>query len=102
MRKLVLLVLFALVEVLLHSAAAQSTPPLLLRDPTVSQTQIVFTYAGDLWIVSREGGDARRLTSDIGEESSPSFSPDGTMVAFTGEYHGNKDVFSSEASSGTS
>ena len=42
---------------------AQSDPPLLLRFPMVSRTQIVFTYGGNLWIVSRDGGDARRLTT---------------------------------------
>jgi len=49
--------------------------------------------AGDLWIVPREGGDAKRLTTGIGEETDPHFSPDGTMIAFTGAYDGNTDVF---------
>jgi tricorn protease len=59
----------------------------------VSKTQIVFNYAGDLWIAGRDGGDARRLTSGIGVETDPHFSPDGTQVAFTGEYDGNRDVY---------
>src|SRR5579864_1228411 len=80
--------------------AAQSDPPLLLRFPTVNKTHIVFNYAGDLWIVSRDGGDARRLTSGIGTESLPYFSPDGTMVAFTGEYDGNRDVYVVPAAGG--
>jgi tricorn protease len=100
MRRLFPFVMFALVAIFFQPAAAQTDPPLLLRDPTVSQTQIVFNYGGDLWIVSREGGDARRLTSDIGEETSASFSPDGTMVAFTGEYDGNKDVYVVSAAGG--
>src|SRR4029077_445861 len=65
----------------------------LLRKPTVSKTQIAFSYGGDLWIVDRSGGDARRLTSDVGIETDPVFSPDGSMIAFTGEYDGNTDVF---------
>jgi len=73
--------------------AAPSDPPLLLRFPTVSKTQIVFNYAGDLWIVNRDGGDARRLTSGIGTEALPYFSPDGSMIAFSGEYDGNLDVY---------
>ena len=84
---------FALISLFLPAASAQSDPPLLLRFPTVSKTQIVFNYGGDLWIVSREGGDARRLTSGAGVEILPSFSPDGTMIAFTGEYDGNRDVY---------
>ncbi len=65
----------------------------LLRTPAVSRTQIAFSYGGDLWVVDRNGGDARRLTSDVGIEIDPMFSPDGTMIAFTGEYDGNQDVY---------
>ena len=95
MRKALPLVWFALVFVFtfLQAASAQSDPPLLLRFPTVSKTQIVFNYAGDLWTVSRDGGDARRLTSGVGVETLPHFSPDGSMVSFTGEYEGNRDVY---------
>src|SRR5215475_14096629 len=73
--------------------AAPAAPPQLLRQPTVSRTQICFSYAGDLWIVDRKGGEARRLTTDVGIESDPLFSPDGSVIAFTGEYDGNHDVF---------
>jgi tricorn protease len=74
--------------------------PLLLRHPTISRTEIVFNYAGDLWIVSREGGEARRLTAGVGNETVPHFSPDGTTVAFTGEYQGNRDVYVVPAAGG--
>jgi tricorn protease len=87
-------------SLLVSTASAQNDPPLLLRFPTVSKTQIVFNYGGDLWIVGREGGDARRLTSGVGVEILPSFSPDGTMIAFTGEYDGNRDVYVVAASGG--
>ena len=102
MRKpLSLLSAFALTLLILTPAAdAQADPPLLLRFPTVSKTQIVFNYGGDLWIVSREGGEARRLTSGVGDETLPSFSPDGTQVAFTGEYDGNLDVYVVSAAGG--
>jgi tricorn protease len=73
--------------------AAQSAKPLLLRHPTLSRTQVAFVYGGDLWVVSREGGEARRLTAGAGVETDPSFSPDGTQIAFTGEYDGNVDVY---------
>lgn len=81
-------------------ASAQGASPLLLRYPTVSKTQIVFNYGDDLWIVGRDGGDARQLTSGIGIETVPSFSPDGTLVAFTGEYDGNRDVYVIPAAGG--
>ena len=68
-------------------------PPLLLRDPALSRTSIVFSFAGDLWSVPRDGGEARRLTAGAGFEQLPRFSPDGSQVAFLGEYDGNVDVF---------
>lgn len=66
---------------------------LLLQEPTVSAGHVVFTYAQDLWVVERTGGEARRLTSSPGAESAPALSPDGRWVAFTGEYEGNADVY---------
>ncbi|MBV8809553.1 MAG: PD40 domain-containing protein [Acidobacteriaceae bacterium] len=84
-------VLFAVATAL--PIQAQNDPPPLVRNPTVSQTQIAFEYAGDIWIVSRDGGDAQRLTNGVGHETGPHFSPDGSLVAFTGEYDGNIDVY---------
>src|SRR5262249_48090103 len=74
-------------------AAAEIRPPLLLRDPTLSRTRIVFSFARHLWSVPREGGDAKPLTSGEGVETGPQFSPDGTRVAYTGLRNGNQDVY---------
>lgn len=83
-----------LVAAILTSQAFNSgADPKLMRHPTVSESSIVFQFAGDLWKVPRSGGDASRLTSSPGVESSPFFSPDGSMVAFTGQYDGGTDVF---------
>ncbi|MEN7549177.1 PDZ domain-containing protein [Rapidithrix thailandica] len=65
----------------------------MLRHPDVSQTQICFVYAGDIWVVPKEGGTAVKLSSPKGEESFPRFSPDGSQIAFSGNYNGNTDVF---------
>src|SRR5258705_13783446 len=65
----------------------------LLRTPTVSATQIGFAYANNVWVVSRAGGSARRLTSFQGQTANPHFSPDGNWIAFSGEYAGNFDVY---------
>lgn len=73
--------------------AAAEPPGLLLQKPTMNRTHIVFVYAGDLWSVPREGGSAIRLTTSPGGENHPMFSPDGSQIAFTGEYDGNDDVF---------
>ncbi len=75
------------------AAIAQANGPTLFRQPAISKTDIAFSYAGDLWIVSRNGGDARRLTTGIGVETNPYFSPDGNWIAFTGDYDGNTDVY---------
>src|SRR5713226_5587311 len=80
--------------------AADSNAPLLLERPTINRSQIVFVYGGDLWSVPRSGGDARRLTSGAGVETNPIFSPDGSKIAFTGEYDGNVDVFVMPAGGG--
>jgi tricorn protease len=65
----------------------------LLRSPTVSATQIAFAYANNIWVVERAGGMARRLTSFQGQTTNPKFSPDGKLIAFSGEYAGNNDVY---------
>jgi tricorn protease len=95
-------VLLPILCILLLSAAAlaQANQPLLMRNPTLSKTQIVFSYAGDLWMVSRDGGEASRLTNGIGNEYAPIFSPDGRWIAFTGEYDGNTDVYVIPANGG--
>ena len=81
--------------------ASAADEALLLQRPTLSKTHIVFAYAGDLWSVPRDGGAAIRLTRGTGDETDPAFSPDGTQVAFTGEYDGNIDVFVVPAAGGT-
>jgi tricorn protease len=65
----------------------------LLRTPTVSRDHVAFAYGGDLWVVSREGGPARRLTATPGVEADPHFSPDGGSIAFTATHAGNTDVY---------
>ncbi len=72
----------------------------MFRQPAVSQTQIAFVYAGDIWIVSRKGGTATRLSSPQGEESFPRFSPDGTKIAYSAAYDGNTDVYVVNANGG--
>ena len=66
----------------------------LLRFPAIYGNQIIFTYAGDLYTVDKTGGVARKLTNDSeGYEMFARFSPDGTNIAFTGQYDGNTEIF---------
>jgi tricorn protease len=67
--------------------------PRLLEAPTLSKTQIAFAHAGELWTVPREGGDAQRLVTGQLENYKPIFSPDGSMIAFTGVLDSNADVY---------
>ncbi|MCK7483417.1 MAG: hypothetical protein M0C28_45060 [Candidatus Moduliflexus flocculans] len=65
----------------------------MLTKPAVSAERIAFVYANDLWTADLEGRNVRRLTADVGTESDPAFSPDGRLVAFSGQYDGNVDVY---------
>ncbi len=66
---------------------------LLLRFPTMSKTQIAFEYGGEIWTVSRKGGQAHRLVTGLDVLTMPIFSPDGSMIAYTGTYDHNTDVY---------
>ncbi|HYW34631.1 MAG TPA: S41 family peptidase [Balneolaceae bacterium] len=84
------------------NAAAQNAngEHLLCRFPTLHNNTIVFEAAGNLWKVDRSGGTAQLLTSDKGYDMMPRFSPDGSTIAFTGNYDGNKDVYEIPADGG--
>lgn len=87
-RSFLALVLFALA-----AGPSVALDARMLRYPDVSETHIVFVYAGDLWLAQKTGGPAQRLSTPPGEESFPRFSPDGRQIAFTGNYDGNSDVY---------
>ncbi|MBR4827188.1 MAG: PD40 domain-containing protein [Bacteroidales bacterium] len=85
-----------LAAIALYAAAASAGAAdegRLLRFPATNGTDIVFTYAGDLWTVPVAGGQARRLTSHVGTEAFAHYSPDGRSIAFTAEYDGNREVY---------
>jgi tricorn protease len=79
---------------------AQTAPPLLLRNPSLSADKIAFLYADDVWTVSRDGGEARRLTSVNAVVDGPYFSPDGTRIAYSTLEHGLNDVYVVSAEGG--
>ena len=66
---------------------------LLLRQPSVSSNEIVFVYAGDLWIANRDGSSPRRLTAQKGVKTAPFFSPDGQWIAFSAKYDSEMSVY---------
>lgn len=95
MRKIILLLSFAFVWMGVNAEEAR-----LLRFPASNGNEVVFSYAGDLYKVSINGGEAKRLTSHVGYEMFPKFSPDGNSIAFTGQYDGNTEVYTIPSSGG--
>ncbi len=95
MRQFILLLL----AVFATAAFAQNTP--YFRQPTLAGETLVFSSEGDLWVSDLTGGEARRLTSHIGEEAWPTLSPDGKAVAFAAEYQGKSDAYVMPVAGGT-
>jgi tricorn protease len=91
-----------LIAVTLSHAVASATADYrpLMRYPDIHDDMIVFVYGEDIWTVAASGGVASRITIHDGEEKYPKFSPDGSMIAFTGEYDGNADVYVMDAYGG--
>jgi tricorn protease len=95
-----LLVYFSILFSFLALNISAQVDARLFQYPDVSKTHISFTYAGDVWIVSKEGGTAFRLTTAKGTEGFAKFSPDGSQLAFSGNYDGNVDVYVIQALGG--
>ena len=91
---------FGVLACFVPCAFAQAAPPLLLRDPSLSADKIAFLYADDVWTVSRQGGEARRLTSVNAVMEGPYFSPDGTRIVYSTLEHGLTDVYVVSAEGG--
>ncbi len=87
------ILLMALACGLALASTARADEARLLRFPATNGTDIVFSYAGDLFTAPLAGGEAKRLTSHIGYEMFAKYSPDGKTIAFTGEYDGNREVY---------
>ena len=85
---------------LLAAAAPSAAQTKLLRFPDIHGDRVVFSYAGDLWFASTAGGQATRLTAHPGLELFPRFSPDGSQIAFTGQYDGDEQVYVIPAAGG--
>lgn len=91
--------LVALAVVAATATAADDTR--LLSMPAVGGKKIAFVYGEDLWTADLDGKNPKRLTTDLGVESYPVFSPDGGTLAFSAQYDGNTDVYTLPAEGGT-
>lgn len=85
-----------------HCLAGNTSTPLWLRDVQISPDgqQVLFCYMGDIYKVSVNGGEARRLTTQDSYECSPVWSKDGRQIAFASDRHGNFDVYVMSADGG--
>lgn len=102
MQKLVrLLVVSVLAIVFTNTILKAENDSRLLRFPDINKNLIAFVYAGDIWTVSSDGGDAKRLTSHLGMELFPKISPDGNWIAFSAEYSGSRQVYIIPSTGGT-
>jgi len=90
MLKNVLIVIFC--STILANLNAQISAK-LIQYPDVSEEHICFTFGDDLWLVPKEGGDAYRIISPTGRETTPRFSPDGKSIAYVANYDGNNDIY---------
>ncbi|MDH3784457.1 MAG: PDZ domain-containing protein, partial [Acidobacteriota bacterium] len=93
--RFVMVIAIGLVTGSFHAADKQSTR--LLRFPDIHGDRVVFVHAGDIWIASSRGGEGHRLTGHTGQELFPKFSPDGSRVAYSAEYSGNRQVWVMDA-----
>lgn len=83
-------------------AVQDSGEALWLRYPAVSPDgqNLVFSYQGDLFVVSSRGGEARALTRHQAYDYSPVWSPDGRSIVFASDRYGNFDLFLIPAAGG--
>lgn len=86
---------------LLSVTVAAKQDSRMLRFPDIGEKLVVFVYAGDLWSVDKNGGDAKHLTTHKGLELFPKISPDGKWIAFSAEYSGSRQVYVMPATGGT-
>ncbi|EEY99824.1 protease-related protein [Vibrio sp. RC586] len=69
--------------------------PTWLRDIALSPDgqKIAFTYAGQIWLVPAQGGEAVALTESGVYSENPVWSPDSQSIAFSSDRYGFGDVF---------
>ena len=92
-------ILIALTTVFIFQAYAFDDAR-MMRYPDINGNLITFVYAGDIWSVDANGGEAKRLTSHAGIELFPKISPDGKWIAFSAEYSGSRQIWVMPAEGG--
>lgn len=91
--------LLAVLTLTISSVSAQGTR--LLRQPSVNDSHVAFTYARDIWVSELDGSNVVRITSTPAIESNPALSPDGSKIAFTSNRSGTFAVYVVSSQGGT-
>ena len=80
---------------ILSAFAANAETASWLRYPSISPDgkTVAFSYKGDIYTVSAEGGEAKQVTSNRSYDYSPVWSPDGKTIAFASDRYGNFDIY---------
>ncbi|MEO5941806.1 MAG: S41 family peptidase [Ferruginibacter sp.] len=92
MRKLFILLSIICLQ---QTTMAQDASPYFAATPTLTpdgQT-LIYSYDGDLWKASVNGGVSTRITAMQGNTTNPRVSPDGKWLAFSNAQFGNADVY---------
>lgn len=86
---------------MLAATLVSAQPTKLLRQPSISESNIAFTYGSDVWVSDLNGENVRRITSTNAVERNPMISPDGTTIAFTSNRSGVNSVYTVSIAGGT-
>ena len=65
----------------------------LSLDASPDGTTLVFDMLGDLYTVASTGGQSHPISRGMAFEGQPTFSPDGTMIAFTSDRSGSENIW---------
>ncbi len=77
------------------TGAAPAGPTKMLTQPALSAERVAFVHGNDLWTSRLDDSGVQRITSGPGMKTSPAFSPDGALLAFTAELDGKAVLFAS-------
>ena len=98
--KVSFLVVFLILVSAVSALSADEAKFARFPSPSPDGSKIAFSYHGDIWVVSAQGGRALRLTVHEAYDHRPVWSPDGKMIAFSSDRYGNDDVFVMSAEGG--
>lgn len=93
MKKIILNFLYLIL--ISFSLTAQDAEPFFTSFPVLTPdgNTLIFSYNGNLWKASAEGGPSTQITAMQGLSSNARISPDGKWIAFSNSQFGNADVY---------